>query len=208
MSALYNNKPAIYGLSINSFVFDEKLIDAMPSLRAQKIRSYRFKDDRKRSFAVELLLEEVLGKDAAFRVCQYDTGKPYIEDGPSFSVSHSGDWVVLAVCSKPVGIDIERINTSRDTDGIARRVFHPDERAQAPGDIKMFYKIWTAKESYIKMLGNGLTSLPGFHVKFINGEECAADDGSVIRLFDNIYGYAAAVCSPKGIDWPDKILVL
>ncbi|MDR1363517.1 MAG: 4'-phosphopantetheinyl transferase superfamily protein [Spirochaetaceae bacterium] len=166
-------------------------------------------NDRKRSFAAELLLEKVLGKDAAFRVCRDGTGKPYIEGGPHFSVSHSGDWAVLAVCGKPVGVDIEVCSTFRDTDGIARRAFHPAEYADALRDIKMFYKIWTAKESYIKMTGGGLTGLSNFRVIFTNSEGRIEEaPNAVIRGFDNISGYAAAVCSVDGVDWPRQILTL
>jgi 4'-phosphopantetheinyl transferase len=209
MRPLYNKKPAIYGISINSFVFDETRIDEMPPERVRKIRSYRFLDDRRRSFAAELLLEAALGKDAAFSVSQDDMGKPYIEGGPHFSISHSGDWTVLAVCGEPLGLDIEACSRPRDTDGIARRVFHPAERAEALRDVKMFYRVWTAKESYIKMLGKGLAELSRFRVIFANGVgRVEGDPHTVIHTFDHIDGYAAAVCSPAGIDWPRRILTL
>jgi 4'-phosphopantetheinyl transferase len=209
MRPLYNNKPAIYGISINSFVFDETRINEMPPERARKIRSYRFLDDRRRSFAAELLLEAALGKDAAFNIRQDDMGKPRIEGGPHFSISHSGDWAVLAVCGEPLGLDIEACSLSRDTDGIAGRVFHPAERADALRDAKMFYKIWTAKESYIKMLGKALTGLSCFRVIFTNSiGRVEKDPHTAIHTFDHINGYAAAVCSPAGIDWPRRILTL
>jgi phosphopantetheinyl transferase len=71
----------------------------------------------------------------------------------------------------------------------------------------MFYRIWTAKESYLKMLGNGIAGMPDFCVKLkgCNGSVEGRPD-VVIRLFDNIPGYVAAVCSPADVIWPEEII--
>ena len=44
----------------------------------------------------------------SFSVQEY--GKPYIPALPDmhFNISHSGRWIVCAVDSKPIGIDIEK----------------------------------------------------------------------------------------------------
>jgi 4'-phosphopantetheinyl transferase len=206
MGALYNTKPVIYGMDINSLVFDEKRIAAMPFERARDIRSIRFLDDRKRSFAAGLLLEAVLGR-SAFSVRRHESGKPYIDGGPYFSVSHSGDLVILAVCEENVGCDIEFINPYRDTALVARRVFQPEEIETVKDDVKMFYKVWTAKESYQKM--TGALSVSGFSVQLegCGGRVNGHTDVS-IRFFDQFDGYAAAVCSPAGVHWPHEISVL
>ena len=133
MGALYSGKPAIYGLNIDALAVDEKRIDEMPPDRAQKVRSFRFLDDRKRSFAAGLLLEAALGREAAFRIRRLAFGKPYIDGGPCLSVSHSGNWVVLAVCRENTGFDIEFAGADRDTALIARRAFQPEEIAAAEG---------------------------------------------------------------------------
>ncbi|MDR0409382.1 MAG: 4'-phosphopantetheinyl transferase superfamily protein [Spirochaetaceae bacterium] len=205
---MYDNKPVLYGISIDSFVFDEKRLGLFPPERTQKIRVCSFLDDRKRSFAAGLLLEAALGKDVAFGVRSDDNGKPYIEGGPYFSISHSGKWVILAVCEEPAGVDIEIRSLSRNTEGIARRAFHPLEREAARGNLEMFYKTWTAKESYIKMLGKNLSTLPDFRVIF-NGNEGRVEGNpdAVIRVFDDIDGYTATVCASAGIGWPGRILI-
>jgi 4'-phosphopantetheinyl transferase len=206
MRALYNKEPVIYGMDINSFVFDEKRIAVMPSERAQNILSLRFLDDRKRSFAAELLLEAVLGR-AAFRIRRHESGKPYIDGGPYFSISHSGDWVILAVCEENVGCDIEFINPYRDTGLVARRAFHPEEIEAVKGDVKMFYRVWTAKESYQKMAG--ALSISDFCVQLEDGGGRVKGHTDVsLRFFDQFDGYAAAVCSPACIRWPHEISVL
>ncbi|MDR2803705.1 MAG: 4'-phosphopantetheinyl transferase superfamily protein [Treponema sp.] len=207
--ANYKKKPVIYGININQFVFDEKRIDTMPPERAKNIRSYRFIDDKKRSLAAGLLLETVLGRVAAFNVRRHDNGKPYLDGGPHFSISHSGDWAVIAVCEEALGFDIESFNTSRDTDGIARRAFTVNELEAASRDVKMFYKTWTAKESYLKMLGSGVRNMAGFSVQITGSAGYIKSNPAVrIRFFEHIAGYTAAVCSPDGIDWPSEIRAL
>jgi 4'-phosphopantetheinyl transferase len=210
MSGLYDNRAALYGVNIDFLVIDEAVLGAMPPARIRKILSYRFTGDRKRSYAAGLLLEAALGREAAFRAREGASGKPFIDGGPYFSVSHSGSWAVIAVCAAPVGFDIEAAAPSRDTAGIARRAFHPSEReAAARGGPDMFYRIWTAKESYMKMLGNGIAGMRDFCVRLsgCNGHVEGRPD-TAIRLFCHIPGYAAAVCSSAGITWPRGIEVI
>jgi phosphopantetheinyl transferase len=207
MNGLYNNEAALYGINIDSLALDGNVLGAMPPARIRKILSYRFAGDRKRSYAAGLLLEAALGKEAASRVRESVSGKPFIDGGPHFSISHSGDWAVIAVCDSPVGFDIEAVAPARDVAGIARRAFHPSERcAAALGGLDMFYRIWTAKESYMKMLGRGITGMPDFCVR-LDGRNGSVEGrpGAAIRLFEHIPGYAAAVCSSADVTWPTGI---
>lgn len=88
-------------------------------------------------------------------------GKPYIKDAPvHFNISHAGDWMLCAISSEEVGIDIEKIGKTDYQ--IARRMFHPDEyQEMKPYSIlerrKVFYEYWTMKESYVKYTGTGLS---------------------------------------------------
>jgi 4'-phosphopantetheinyl transferase len=207
MGVLYNKKPVICGVGINTLVFDEKRMAAMPPLRSQNILSRRFLDDRKRSFAAGILIEAVLGVQAAFSVRQHENGKPYIDGGPHFSVSHSGNWVILAVCEENVGCDIEFINADRNTGLVARRAFRPEEIEAVKGDVKMFYRVWTAKESYMKM--TDVLSISDFSVQLErDGGRVKGNPPASLRFFDQFDGYAAAVCSPAGINWPHEVSIL
>jgi hypothetical protein len=171
--------------------------------------SYKFPDDRKRSLAAWLLLESVLGRETAFCIRRYDKGKPYIDGGPHFSVSHSGDWAVLAVCEKNIGFDIERINAACNTGLVASRAFWPEEVKTVGRDVNMFYRIWTAKESYLKMKACFPAGISGFCVQFEGGAGRIKDDpGIVIHFFEQFDGYAAALCSPAGREWPRERTVL
>ena len=45
----------------------------------------------------------------------------------TFNVSHAGDWVILALSSEPVGIDIEYTPRNNDVMAVAHRYFYGAE---------------------------------------------------------------------------------
>ena len=77
-----------------------------------------------------------------------------------FNLSHSGDYAVVAISDKPVGIDIER--KRKDRIKIARRCFCREEyediisRNDELSREEKFLEYWTLKEAYIKYAGKGL----------------------------------------------------
>lgn len=84
-------------------------------------------------------------------------GKPYFRDLPiKFSVSHSGDRIVLAVSDKEIGADIQRVNPRAVR--VAERFFTESENAYVGGDTQRFFEIWTKKEAYAKWHGEGLAA--------------------------------------------------
>ena len=96
-------------------------------------------------------------------------GKPFLENHPIlFNISHSGDWVVLAVAETDVGIDIEKIRPVNYR--VAKRFFSSRENSlletlEGTEKLNLFFDYWTLKESYLKLLGTGLTkSLSSFTV--------------------------------------------
>ncbi len=90
-----------------------------------------------------------------FEIKRTENGKPYFEDSPlCFSVSHSGDTALIAVCDLPIGVDLELIR-QRNFEATLKR-FTQREQDEIGGDTLKFLKNWTAKEAYIKMLGGTL----------------------------------------------------
>lgn len=77
------------------------------------------------------------------------------------SLSHSGDWLALALAEVPVGIDLEVPRRERDWDALARFVCSPEELRSLPdGDAtartRLFHALWTLKEARGKRSGEGL----------------------------------------------------
>ena len=83
-------------------------------------------------------------------------GKPYLEDGSYFNLSHSGEYVLLGVSkTREIGVDIERINPSK-IDGI--RFVLSDEEKRITDDETLF-RMWTNKESLTKCKGTGIQDI-------------------------------------------------
>ena len=82
-------------------------------------------------------------------------GKPYIEGGPYFSISHCKTGIAVVVDEQPVGIDIESIRHA-DEDLIARTMNEEEQRLiQSDWD---FTRLWTQKEAVVKAQGVGIES--------------------------------------------------
>ncbi len=93
-------------------------------------------------------------------------GRPVLVGGErSFSVSHSGDRLVVATAEPAVrvGIDVEVVRDRPRLDALAHRTL--DEHAYAAwctapesGRLTDFLRAWTAKESYLKAIGLGIAT--------------------------------------------------
>ncbi len=131
--------------------------------RRSKVDKYRFQKDKMLSLGVGALLHEAL-RDAGIseaKVAQTPTGKPYLENDDKwfFSLSHSGSKVLCATAEVPIGCDIEEMNSQSLQ--IMDRVLAPEEQKlftdQSPDEQRdLFYMLWTGKESYLKLTGEGI----------------------------------------------------
>lgn len=82
-------------------------------------------------------------------------GKPYIEGGPFFSISHCKEAIAVAMDDQPVGIDVEAIrNVEQD---LILRTMNEEEQQQIHSN-RDFTRLWTQKEAILKMEGTGITS--------------------------------------------------
>lgn len=124
------------------------------SSRLEQAMRYRMPDDQSRCIAGGVLLRKYVGCTEIFK---NEFGKPIAENGVCFNLSHSGDWVLLAVHSADVGCDIEKLRFTR-YERMGRIVFTERELAQihfAFDKMNAFYKIWTKKEALLKCIGSG-----------------------------------------------------
>ena len=80
-------------------------------------------------------------------------GKPYFKNNPIFfNVSHSNKITVLCISDMEVGVDIQKLTYKpRVIDKICtleeKKLIHNEHD---------FTKMWVKKESYVKMLGQGI----------------------------------------------------
>lgn len=137
---------------------------------AERERAQKFVRGRESYIASRWLLRSVLAhylgvSPAAVEFLRTDKGKPYLANSDlHFSLSHSGDWAVLAVSkAELVGVDVEAIKTTRDLMGIAESYYHPHEFSHMQSldsvvQADYFYRLWTLKEAFFKALGTGISA--------------------------------------------------
>ncbi len=110
--------------------------------------------DRSRSgltLGTGLLLSSLLGvhSDADLSVGAY--GKPFLTCGkPEFSLSHSGEHVLLGVSDQPIGMDMER-RDRQVPEAVQRRMCLPEEKGLDP------LQVFTRKECAMKLTGLGFS---------------------------------------------------
>lgn len=88
-----------------------------------------------------------------YNVYYNEYGKPYLDNGLYFNISHSKNVIVCVISDREVGIDIEYL---RYSDSVIRKCFNDKERVVSLNNKEIFTIIWTIKESYVKLLGIGL----------------------------------------------------
>ena len=184
-----------------------ELLKGLPSERITKIRSARQEDHKKQMLGAGLLLQRVLalcfdGGDCNFKYSVGEHGKPKVE-GLEYNLSHSGNFVICAVSDKPIGCDVEKIRKAPKE--IAERFFAEGEkqylaRASVEQYDEEFFRIWTMKESFVKMTGEGL-SLSMATYEIVMGERGQVlRDGRLQECYITEFavdGYRIAVCSEK-----------
>ena len=84
-----------------------------------------------------------------------ENGKPFLENGSFFSISHCKEAIAVALDDQPIGIDIESIrNVDQD---LILRTMNEEEQKQIHSN-RDFTRLWTQKEAILKMEGTGISS--------------------------------------------------
>lgn len=141
------------------------------------------------------------------KVLYAEGGKPYLEGrAVEISISHSGDLWGCALSKEPVGLDIQLIR-EKGIRSVAKRFFHPDEyRYLQETGFSEFFALWTAKESYVKFTGEGITDdFSSFSVVDSQGLlRCV--NGAELELIPFLPEYRICICSKRisGLTVRDK----
>lgn len=166
----------LYRININNLddpLGNEEFLNQVNEIRRKKVMRYHMPDDRKRSLAAGIIIKHILNENGLSENCLScsENGKP-LADGLFFNVSHSGNYVVGVVSDCEVGCDIEKVSSAPMK--VAQHYFSPGESEyinSEPDKDRAFFTIWTLKESYMKMTGQGLSlALDSFEIlKTVNG---------------------------------------
>ncbi|HEY8903392.1 MAG TPA: 4'-phosphopantetheinyl transferase superfamily protein [Chthoniobacterales bacterium] len=137
-------------------------------------------------------------------------GKPYVTGDfrCDFSISHSNDWLAIAVAKFRVGIDIEARRPRVEAVVLARRFFSMADSlvvqgTAPPSQTDVFLRQWVAKEAALKVHGLGISqhlhqSECSYESDSIRTVQCGADEYSV-------HGFCLPDGSPGAIAWEKGI---
>ena len=140
-------------------------------------------------------------------ILRQQRGKPYFagETGVHFSVSHSGEFVAVAFAESPVGIDLQQHKSHGDAVArhpkLASRYFHPKEQKYVADDLwEGFFRVWTAKESFVKRTGRGIDHSHA-EICILPQGESWQDENGFFRQIVLPEGYTLALSTEKQTDW-------
>lgn len=134
--------------------------------KRERLHRFLKEEDVRRSLLGELIVRKALMEKYGIPNNTIDirldrNRKPFIFalNGFYYNISHSNDWVICASGSKPVGADVEK-KRQIDMD-TAKYVFSSEEYETFInlGEAERqdhFFRLWTIKESFLKVSGSGL----------------------------------------------------
>ena len=95
----------------------------------------------------------------SIRFGQGEHGKPYLPDYPQvhFNLSHSGERVMCIMGPAACGCDVEQVDRNQKQIDLVIRCLAESEQRQAARSAVDFFRIWTLKESILKLSGEGIT---------------------------------------------------
>ncbi len=178
--------------------------------KKERVETFYRREDALRTLFSELLLRYILRKfvglqNETISFLYSDYGKPSLKNFPQlhFNLSHSGEWIVCATDTHPIGIDIEQIQPIDLS--IAEHYFSEKEKQQLFSlppwaQLSFFFELWTLKESFIKQKGKGLSiPLNSFTVSLTPEQPITLEEnGNRLPLFFKQYqpdnAYKMAVC--------------
>lgn len=218
MDFITNSVMTILTFNVKPIIDDPAIFaewyEKMPAWRRRRIDSMKHESGKALSLGVGVLLHKALtemGVEEPDEVCMNEFEKPFYKEYPEihFSLSHSGVMAMCVISDRPVGCDVEKIR-ERDLD-IAKRFFTSEEydliKSQKTDELqtKMFFRIWTLKESFVKCIGTGLSTplnefsiIPDWHGKITLNQTISNSEYNFVELnLDDGYKYSVCVKYPQ-----------
>lgn len=141
-----------------------RIYDSLPAFRKEKADKYKGSLPRYLSVGAGYLLRQAFIdegiEEKLDEIYEDSLGKPQIDGDTYFNLSHSGKRAICAIGSMRLGADIQVMD--RDNAEVAKRFFSKEENDYVfelndrENIKKRFYQIWTMKEAYTKMTGDGI----------------------------------------------------
>ncbi len=201
-----------YYANFSAFDTEEKLnarLFEISEAKRERIQTVKRFESKASLLAGELLLRAVLKKEYGLEEIRIEIGefgKPYLADHPEihFNLSHSGTIAVCTVSDVECGVDVEQISKPHEVMGVANRFLSVKEHAavlMSPNPNEAFCRLWTLRESYVKMRGKGFQiGLSTLKCEFQRGRCLMFENGiykqdAKFQEFKTIPDYRISVCT-------------
>ena len=165
----------------------QEILSMLDDKRIEKANGYLKENDKLLSLGGGYLYQKYLPvKDFKYN----ENGKPYLENGPFFNLSHSGEYIALVISkTREVGIDIQKVDENR-----LKTIEYVSNQKSNPNEM---FQIWSNKESLIKCLGLNMSEIKNVPGLPLTGER--EFKGDLFYTQSMIYdGYSLSV-TLKGI---------
>lgn len=140
-----------------------------------------------KQFLIKIIKQKGLDFNTAIECTK--EGKPFFSFNPNFhfSISHTREFIAIAISNKQIGIDIEQERKYKKE--LVDRFFHPKEAeylnslSNISQQNKDFTKIWTLKESYVKCTGKGIANnFQSFYISVLNNEPQIHNNETPVKI--------------------------
>ncbi len=132
----------------------------------ERANKYFYAKDKNRSIISRGALRYILGRYLQQSPGSIEFGvginkKPYIKNNTNnicYNISHSGNWILIAIANSEIGTDIELINPDFNYKEVLSDNFSVNEinHINQNNPLETFYLLWTRKEALTKASGKGL----------------------------------------------------
>lgn len=192
--------------NINDYNEDEikNFFYEIPMYKQEKIKKYKSEKEIKMSIIGEILLKELLKKhyNLDYNKLNFKTnknGKPFIANSNVFfNISHSKEFIIVAVSNNPVGVDIEK--KRKISNNMVKYITNESEKNYilfSDDFLNTFFKIYVLKEAYIKMFGLNINCIKNIHININNNKFSFNDKNIKARLINLIDDYEIAIIEKK-----------
>ena len=173
-------------------------------LRAKR---YHRETDQQRFIVARAALRILLGNYSSrpptdIRFVNGVNHKPLLQNEPNvhYNVSHSKDWILIAVSPAEIGVDVEGIDPLFPFRDVLLHSFSLPERAaieRSNASLHLFYQLWTRKEALVKATARGIdaefSTIPALDGQHQLNDAAGYSAPWVVSSFAVDAGYVGAV---------------